>query len=221
MFLDQDAYDRFLLDKEEREVLLKDKDEKKESADKSDKDKKKGKKDKKSKDEDKVKPLVFDFSNRDKRIVRITRTSGSQSDFAVTPEGDKFYYLASFDGKTNLYCLDLAEKETKEIVGDTGSGSLEMSKDGKTLYLFGYNGFKKIEGRDITPLTYSARFEYSPAKEREYIYDHMVRQVENKFYDASLHGVDWKATPTAIVRYCLSSITTTTSPSSAVSSSAS
>lgn len=193
MFLDQDAYDRFLLDKEEREVLLKDKDEKKESADKSDKDKKKkGKKDKKSKDENKVKPLVFDFSNRDKRIVRITRTSGSQSDFAVTPEGDKFYYLASFDGTTNLYCLDLAEKETKEIVGDTGSGSLEMSKDGKTLYLFGYNGFKKIEGRDITPLTYSARFEYSPAKERAYIYDHMVRQVENKFYDANLHGVDWK-----------------------------
>lgn len=191
MFLDQDAYDRFLLDKEEREVLLKDKDEeKKDDESKSKKDKKKDKK--KEEEADKVKPLTFDFSNRDKRIVRITRTSGSQSDFAVTPEGDKFYYLASFDRKTNLYCMDLAEKETKQIVGDTGGGSLEMSKDGKTLYLFGYNGFKKIEGRDIEPLEYSARFEYTPDKEREYIFDHMVRQVENKFYDANLHGVDWK-----------------------------
>lgn len=192
MFLDQDAYDRFLLDKEEREVLLADEDESEEQdkADKKDKKKnnKKGKEDKK----DEVKPLTFDFSNRDKRIVRITRTSGNQSDFVVSPKGDKFYYLATFDNQTNLYSIDLAEKETRQVVADAGRGSLDIGKDGKTIYLFGYNGFKKIEGRDITPLKYSAAFEYNADKERAYIFDHMVRQVENKFYDPNLHGVDWK-----------------------------
>ncbi|WP_288765391.1 S41 family peptidase [uncultured Porphyromonas sp.] len=189
MFLDQEAYDAFILDKEEREKLLP----KKEEKDDDKKEDKKGKKDKKAKEETKVvAPLTFDLAQRDYRTVRLTRTSGFQSDFAMNPKGDKLYYLAYFDDATNLYEMDLAEKKTEMLLADVGNGLLEMGKDGKTLYLFSGKGMYKIEGKSKTPITFAAKFEYRGAKEREYMFDHVVKQVANKFYDKDLHGVDWQ-----------------------------
>lgn len=187
MFLDQEAFDQFILNKEEREVYQGE-----------NKDKSKDKKKDEAKNEDKevskkpIAPLKFDLENRDEMTVRLTRTSGRQSDFVMSSKGDKLYYLASFDNSTNLYSFDLAEKKTEMILDDVGSGSLELGKDGKTLYLFSPRGSKKIEGKKQTPINFSASFEYNAAKEREYIFDHIVKQTENKFYDVNMHGVDWQ-----------------------------
>lgn len=181
MFLNQEAYDKFLLDKEEREVLLaKDEEEKKEEKKDDKKDKPKV-----------VAPLTFELDNRDYMTVRLTRTSGRQSDFAMTSKGDKLFYLASFDNATNLYSVDLAVKKTEMVMADVGSGKLELAKDDKTLYLFSPRGLYKISGKERKSINYSARFEYKSTQEREYMFDHIVKQVENKFYDAQLHGVNW------------------------------
>lgn len=192
MFLDQDAYDKYRLDKEERGRFIKET--KEETQEKKD-----SKKDKKAqKGEDKtVAPLSFELDNRDYWTVRLTRTSGRQSDYAMTKKGDKLYYLASFDGETNLYSYDLVEKKTEQLLSDVGSGQLTLGKDDKTLYLFSYRGLKKIEGKKQTPITYAARFEHRPAAERCYIFDHVVKQTENKFYDEHMHGVDWQGYATA------------------------
>lgn len=186
MFLDQEAYDAFRLNKEERERLL--------PEDKEEKEDKEDKKENKKKKEDKAKevpPLTFQLEHRDEMTVRLTRTSGYQSDFAMNPKGDKLYYLAYFDDATNLYEVDLAEKKTEMLMSDVGNGTLEMGKDGKTLYLFSPKGLYKIEGKSKKPITFAAKFEHRDVQEREYIFDHIVKQVENKFYDQNLHGVDW------------------------------
>lgn len=190
MFLDSESYDQFMLDKEERELFKPEKDEDKKEDDSKKKDKK-GKKEKKEKAKT-IAPLTFDLENRDYRTVRLTRNSGRQSDFVMTPKGDMLYYLASFDNSTNLYSFDMAEKKTEMVLPNVGSGSLRLGKDGKTLYLFSYRGGKKIEGKKVTPIKYEARFEHQPAKERAYIFDHVVKQTENKFYDVKMHGVDWQ-----------------------------
>lgn len=39
---------------------------------------------------------------------------------------------------------------------------------------------------------FSATFNYRPYEERQYMFDHIWKQVEDKFYVADLHGVDWK-----------------------------
>ncbi|MDO5036595.1 MAG: S41 family peptidase [Porphyromonas sp.] len=185
MFLDQEAYDQYLLNKEERGVFA----QKKESEEE---DKEKEKKDKEKKDAPKVvAPLTFELEGRDDRTIRLTRSSGMQSDYVMNKKGDMLYYLASFDRTTNLYSLDLAQKETKLVLGDTGVGMLKIAKDDKTLYFFG-NAFYKIEGNNKTPIRYEARFDHRPAEERAYIFDHVIDQVENKFYDANIHGVDWR-----------------------------
>lgn len=183
MFLDQEAYDQYMLNKEERELFKKE--EQKEDDDK--------KKDDKKKEEKKViAPLKFDLANRDYRTVRLTRNSGYQSDFVMTSKGDKLYYLASFDNSTNLYSYDLAEKKTEMMLSDVGSGQLRLGKDGTTLYLLSSRGPKKIEGKQQTPIGYKARFEHHSSKERAYMFDHVVMQTENKFYDEKMHGVDWQ-----------------------------
>lgn len=191
MFLNQEAFDQFLLDKEERQVLIpKDED----SKDKKESSKSEKKKDKKAKDSSKSKtitPLTFELENRDLRTVRLTRSSGMQSDFAMDSKGETLYYLASFDNATNLYSLDLAEMETKLLMSDVGSGKLEIGKDDKTLYLFSHRGMYKIEGKERTPINFTARFDHKSSPEREYMFDHVVKQVANKFYDVNLHGVDW------------------------------
>ena len=46
---------------------------------------------------------------------------------------------------------------------------------------------------DAEDIEFEAFYDRKPSLERQYIYDHMLSQVKDKFYDANLHGVDWKA----------------------------
>lgn len=190
MFLDREAYDRFMLNKEERTILFP---EKKDEAPKSEgKDEGKKKKGDKTPATKPAPALTFDFTGRDLRTVRVTRSSEFYSAYAMTRKGNKLYYIASIDGEANLYEKDFDEETTKILVPRIGSGQLVLSKDDKTLFLLSGSGLKKIEGSKVTPIGFEAPFEYKRQDERRYIFDHVVQQVEDKFYDVNLHGVDWQ-----------------------------
>ena len=53
----------------------------------------------------------------------------------------------------------------------TGEGTI---KDGKT-----------------KPISFEAIFDYKPAEERQYIFEHAWQQVKDKFYKEDIHGIDW------------------------------
>ena len=42
-------------------------------------------------------------------------------------------------------------------------------------------------------ISFAGEFEYRAAEEREYIFEHTWKQVDEKFYDKNIHGLDWKA----------------------------
>ena len=111
MFFDVDAYNRFMMNKEdlalleEAEKAEKAEKDKKEKAEKEKADKKKDKKgtqkddkkeDKKEdadkKEEEEVKPLTFDLENRFDRIVRLTVNSSRLGDAVLTPKGDALFH---------------------------------------------------------------------------------------------------------------------------------
>lgn len=195
MALTPEAWDKFNFTEEDAVLAEKEEADKKkdDSADK--KDKKKDKKDKKGKEADKesVKPLEFDVDNRRYRTRRLTDTSAFIGDFWLSPDGDKLYYVAgSTEGEANLYARDLRKDETSVLVPGM-SGSLIADKDGKNLFVLTYNGMKKVnlDSGKADPIEFSALYDRHPSLEREYIYDHMLRQVNDKFYDENLHGVDW------------------------------
>jgi tricorn protease len=173
-FLDQAAYDQFKLSKEDF-ALLKEKSatEKKDSS---------------------AKKWSPDFSDLEYRKLRLTINSSSISDYAISPDGSKIYYLASFEKGYDLWVTDPRTKETKILAKLGGSPSgIEMSKDGKTVFVTNNGSLLKVdETGKASPIGVSSEMVLDASKERAYIFEHCWRQVRDKFYDPTIHGIDWK-----------------------------
>lgn len=210
MFFTKAAYDRFRLSKEEF-ALLKEKEEKeeKEKAEKAEKEapKSTGKKDDKSKDpkkEEPVKDLVMDLEGIHERKARLTSHSSRLSDAVLSTDGEKLYYLASFEKGTDLWETNLREHETKILakLGANSAGGLQLSKDGKILFLAVEGNITKIEieGAKTTPVAIQGHVVLNPEAERAYMYEHIWRQVLKKFYVPTLHGTDWEYYKTEYAR---------------------
>jgi len=201
MFLDLDAYDRFRMTKEEKVLLEETEKEKKKAQETADKEKgSKKKNDKKNKkgaaaeEKPAVQPLVFDLENCRDRIARLTVNSSRLGDFVLSNGGDTLYYQAAFEGGMDLWKHDLRENKTEIVLKGVGMGSMESSKDGKSLFVCTGSGIKKIDLAKGKPeaVNFEANFNYRPYQEREYIFNHIWQQVKDKFYVEDIHGVDWE-----------------------------
>ena len=161
MFFDLEAYERFLMSKEETALLEEAEKEKKD--DKKDEVDKKGKKDAaKDKKKEEVKPLSFDLANCRDRVVRLTRHSSSLGDAILSPKGDKLYYQASFEKGTDLWCQDLKENSTKLVLKDIGRAMMIPDKKGENVYLSTHGGIKQVtikDGKSKT-ISFEAIFDY-------------------------------------------------------------
>lgn len=203
MFFDLGAYEKFRMSKEERELCdSAEADKKKEEAKAKDgkgknsktKRKKIAAKNAKAKEKkDDVKPLEFDLDNCRDRIVRLTANSSHLGDAILSPGGDTLYYQASFEDGYDLWKHDLKEDKTELVLKNVGVGSFESDKGFKNLYLCTGSAVKKIDlaKNTISNIDFEARFNLKPYDERQYVFDHVWRQVQDKFYDPKLHGVDW------------------------------
>ena len=222
VFLDPEAYDHFNMSKEDRALAgelkaLKQKKEAEEKAaaakkDKKDKDDKKAdKKDSKNKkgneaaeaspakeegdkeEGNKLPELKFDLNNLEDRMERMTINSSNLGDAVLTNDGTKLYYLAAFEGGYDLWVHDFENNSTRILSKLGRGGSLELSKDGKTLYLLSNGQISTINqgNGQLKQLGYKADFELKPVEEREGLYNHVWQQVSDKFYDKDFKGVDW------------------------------
>ncbi len=202
MALNPDTWDTFCMTEEEAamaEKAKKEEDSANKEAEKSSKDAKKKdakKRDKKSKTEKKEpkKAMEFDLDNRKYRTSRLTGSSAFVGDYFLAPKGDKFYYVAvATEGGNNLHVRDLKKGETKVLLKGV-SGGLEADAKGENLFVLSNKGVQKVNlaKGDIETIAFEAEYDRKPSLEREYIFDHMLRQVNDKFYDADLHGVDWE-----------------------------
>jgi len=200
VFLDQASYDKFKLSKDEFNLVKEQEKEKKEKEDKaedSSKDSKNKKDEKKDegKKEDSKEPIRIDLENLKSREVRLTINSSSISDYVLTKEGDKLFYLAAFEKGYDLWVTEPRTRETKILAKLGGSPSgIEMSKDEKNLYVVNGGNLVKVDAASgkITPISSKGELELNAAAERAYIYNHAWLQVSKKFYDPTIHGIDWE-----------------------------
>ena len=200
VFFDQETFDRFKLTKEEF-ALLKEKEDKEKlekkavspTADTTKASKATIKKIGEKRDSA-IKKWGPDFENLDDRKLRLTINSASISDYALTPDGSKIYYLASFEKGYDLWVAEPRTRETKILAKLGGSPSgIEISSDGKNVFVTNNGSLLKVDdtGKQ-TPISINGEMILNAAGERAYIFDHAWRQVKEKFYDPKLHGVDWK-----------------------------
>lgn len=198
MFFDLDAYNRFRMTKEEQELADANKDVKEKKEDEK-KEEKKKKAEKKATETgktevEKVKDLELDIDNCRDRIVRLTVNSSNMNDAILSKNGDKIYYQAAFEGDYDLWCRDLKDGSTQLLMKGVGRGGFVADKDINNLYICNGRNIKKIElaSKSTKNVDFEAPFNYKPAEERKYLFDHIWRQVADKFYDPNLQGVDWK-----------------------------
>ncbi|HVN56964.1 MAG TPA: S41 family peptidase [Bacteroidales bacterium] len=201
MFFSRASLDRFKLTKEELSIL-KDQEEK-EAKDKKEAEEKAKAADKKGKetviktstDRDSLKKdIVIDWDNLTDRKVRLTTYTSSASDWVLSKDGEKLYYLTSFDKGNDLWVTELRTRETKLLtkLGYYNVG-MELSRNGKFIFLLGDGRPYKIdlESGKSESLKTGGEMVLNQTAERNYIFDHAWRQLKEKFYVENLQGVDW------------------------------
>lgn len=193
VFLNQKAYDDFMLSKEESELndeiekLKKEKAEKKEKDSKNDDKDKKDSKDKKDEGKDDIK---VELAGIEDRIVRVTPISTDLRDAMVTSDGKTLLFICDTPAGNYLCEMDLKEKNVKMKTKLSGRFGFDTSADGKTIFLLG-SSFNKLSGSSLTPVSYSAQMNLDPAAERRFMLDNIEREERERFYTADMHGVQW------------------------------
>lgn len=198
VFMNQDAYDKFRLSKEDYELQKELEKEQKGDADIKKNDKKKENKNTKdeNKKEEKAKDIVVELKNIDDRIVRLTPNSSDLGSAVISKDGETLYYFSAFEDGYDLWKMDLRKKDTR-LLHKMGAGwtNIEMDKDGKNLFLLGGNTMQKMstDTESLKPVSYQATMKMDLAAEREYMFNHVYKQEQKRFYNLNMHGIDWDA----------------------------
>ncbi|MCF8226564.1 MAG: peptidase S41 [Bacteroidales bacterium] len=201
MYFTQDAFDRANLSKEEFELLKEmEKKEKEDNGDDDGKGKESKKNKKKSKkDGDEIElpdPVEMDWENMTERRKRLTVHTSPLRDFVLSEDGEKLYYLTRFEKTYDIWETELRTGKTKEFakIGSSRGGSMELSGDGKFIFVMAGGKAKKVEisSGKVEPVAVKGEMVLRSADERSYIFDHAWRQVKRKFYVPDLHGIDWE-----------------------------
>lgn len=212
MFFTKDAWDKYKLPKDEYDILVEQEKKKKEEEAKKDSSKTKNEsitKDKnKSKasvdssatasvksDTAKTDSVIIDLDHLKDRMARLTIHSSDLADAVLSPDGEKLYYLSSFEKGHDLWVTNLRDKETKVLLKlEERGGGLEFDKEGKNLFVFSGGKVIRIntENNERKDVSYAANVTLNLPAERAYLFDHVCEQVKKKFYVSDLHKVDWE-----------------------------
>ena len=194
MYFTQDAWDEANLSDEDYKLMKAIKEEEKKNKEKDKKDNKK-KDTNKKKVKKEVKALTFDWDNMRDRSKRLTIHSSRLGDAVLSKKGDYLYYLASFEGRSNLWSTNLRTRETKMLMKlNVGYGSLEWDKEMKNLYLLSGGSISKLNpsSKKRTSVKIQGEIQFDEIAERQAMFDHVWIRTNAIFYEPTFHGIDWK-----------------------------
>ncbi len=192
VFLNQDAYDKFRMSKEDYELQkeLEKEQEKETEKDKADK------KDKKTDKKEDKKDIVIELEGIEDRMVRLTPYSSDLASAIISKDGETLYYMSAFDGGFDMWKMDLRKRSTKLLHKmDAGWAGMEADANGKNIFILGGGGFQKMDAASgsLKPVSFHAEMKMDLAAERDYMFQHVYREEMNRFYQVNMHGVDWEA----------------------------
>jgi Tol biopolymer transport system component/C-terminal processing protease CtpA/Prc len=166
--------------------------------------KKEPKKDEKKDDKkENVEPIVIDFENLHHRLVQVTSLPAGESDLQISPDGETFYFVTNRQGRAgsysadqDLYSIKWDGKERKNLTSNnTKPYAVSLSADGKYLYYAKDDGMLfRVESNGGTPenMPFAAHLTIDFEKEKEQIFGHVWKLLDQNFYDPEFHGQDWK-----------------------------
>ena len=127
--------------------------------------------------------------------MRLTINSGNISDYMLSSDGEKLFFIARMEKGYDLWMTNPRTKETKLIAKlDGGPAGMDVTKDGKSIFVVSDGRIMKVDAESgrLSPVIVNGEMVLKANEERAYIFDHAWRQVAKKFYDPKIHGIDWK-----------------------------
>lgn len=197
MFFDADAYDRFMMNKEELALLAEREKAEKEAEEKkvkemSDKERKKYEAEK---EKEKNKDLVFDLEHLEERTLRLTPYSTNLGDAVLSKDGSKLYYVAPYEGGAGLWVQHIKEYRNELKMRGMDWAALDADPEVKNAYMASGGMIKKldIENGRVSNVPFEAFYTSRPDEERAYQFEHIWKQTKDKLYDPNMNGADWDA----------------------------
>ena len=95
-----------------------------------------------------MEPLKLELEGIDDRRVRLTIHSSDLLGAVLSKDGEKLFYIASFEKGYDLWVTELRTKETKVAakLGADNAGYLMMDKEGKNLFFLEGRGIQRRDG---------------------------------------------------------------------------
>jgi tricorn protease len=213
MYFTKALYDRSRLSKEEFALL-------KEQEEKLEKEKKEAEQQAKAggpnatstaspspapKSDDKAKkPLEIDWDGLTDRKAKLTVHTSSASDFTLSKDAEKLFYLTSFEKGNDLWVTEIRTKETK-LFSKLGANntSMELSPDGKFIFVVADGKAVKVDAESgkSDPINVNTEMVLNYSAEKAYIFDHSWRQFKEKMIFPDLGGIDWDYYHTAYRKF--------------------
>ncbi len=202
MYFTKALYDRARLSKEEYALLKEVEDKEKKEAE--EKAKAAGSPSPSPSPSPKDKTLTFDWDGMTERKQRLTIHASAASDWVLSNDGEKLYYLTSFEKGNDLWVTEIRTRDTK-LFNKLGANntSMEMSPDGKFIFVIADGRPVKVDAESgkSEPIGINTEMVLNYTAEKEYIFDHSWRQFKQKLIFPDLNGVDWDFYYTAYRRF--------------------
>ncbi len=138
--------------------------------------------------------VVLELPGAERRIRRLTTVSSVLADFHLSPDCEILYTLERHTQGFDLYETTLRKGESRRLaelglehgsfVGATDEALFLLAEGGRLLKV-------DLGSEELEDLSVQAEMVLRQDREWEYLFDHIWRQVREKFYRPDLHGVDW------------------------------
>ncbi|HEV8384945.1 MAG TPA: S41 family peptidase [Candidatus Acidoferrales bacterium] len=179
--------------------------------------------------------VKIDWDGLERRIRQVTRINDSISTAVAAPDSRSYVFVAQTeeDGRNIavLYSIQSTGEQMRRVTtsqppaeGEGGGfggfgggiGSLQFSKDGRTLFFLEGNRINSIGigggtgggatgaassaptgggaasgGGGRQRINFTVRVEVDNREERKQVFNEAWRVMKNRFYDANMHGADW------------------------------
>jgi tricorn protease len=145
--------------------------------------------------EQKLPEVKVELDGIEERLTRLTMTSSDLSDAAFDPKKAKLYTLMRFEDDVDLWVSDLRKGEMHRLA-ELGirDGSLELNLEERVAHVLSSTGDMfsiSLDEGEVKSVNYEAEMTLHAANEWEYFFEHIWRQVREKFYVESLHNAEW------------------------------
>ncbi len=195
-FLNQKALDKFRLSKEEIDLINYKKAKQEKKPDKKKKEASKKKKPEKTE-------IVFETDNILERTLKISLSPAYVLSQTFSDDGEKLYLLKNSDTSFDIIEVDLREKKEKKVSAIPHKRNISwwympefkviFNKEKKDVFtLADHKAFRIGADGKQTPISPRALYAVKYQDEKEYLFEHVWKTVNDKFYRKNLHSVDWK-----------------------------